>query len=96
MLHVESERAHLTWLKGGTASLVTIDDDTVTLRSSIPAPPGSRLEATLTVDASTAVKVKIHGSKLEQDGSFTLRGRLLEANRELRVRLAALTVLAAL
>jgi hypothetical protein len=82
--------AHLTWAKGGTATLLVIRDDAVTLRSSIPSPPGSRLEATLVSDTAVGVKVKIHGSKLESDGSFTLRGKLLEATRELRARLAAL------
>jgi hypothetical protein len=81
---------HLVWTKGGTASFLTIQDDVVTLRSSIPSPPGSRIEATLASDGSVAVKVKIHGSKLEPDGSFTLKGRLLDASRALRDRLALL------
>jgi hypothetical protein len=79
---------HLSWAKGGTASFLTIADDAVTLRSSIPSPPGSRLEASLVSDPAIAVKVKIHGSKLEADGTFTLKGRLLDANRALRDRLA--------
>jgi len=33
--------AHLTWNKGGTASFVTVAGDLVTLRSSIPSPPGA-------------------------------------------------------
>lgn len=81
---------HLTWSKGGTASFVTVADDLVTLRSTVPSPPGSRIEAALTSDPSVAVKVKVHGSKLEADGSFTLKGKLLDANRALRDRLAAL------
>lgn len=81
---------HLAWTKGGTASFLTVADDVVTLRSTTPSPPGSRIDATLTSDPPAAVKVKIHGSKLEADGSFTLKGRLLEANRALRDRLAAL------
>lgn len=86
----EPAHAHLTWTKGGTASFLTVADDAVTLRSSTPSPPGSRLEAVLTADGTTAVKVKIHGSKLEADGSFTLKGRLLDASRALRDRLATL------
>jgi hypothetical protein len=81
---------HLAWSKGGTASFLTVADDAVTLRSSTPSPPGSRIEATLVTDPPAAVKIKIHGSKLEPDGSFTLKGRLLDANRALRARLAAL------
>ena len=36
------------------------------------------------------MKIKMHGSKLEADGSFTLKGRVLEATRALRERLATL------
>jgi hypothetical protein len=81
---------HLAWSKGGTASFLTVVDDLVTLRSSTPSPPGSRIEATLASDPAVLVKIKIHGSKLEADGSFTLKGKLLDANRALRARLAAL------
>jgi hypothetical protein len=81
---------HLVWAKGGTASLLTIDQDNVTLRSSIPAPPGARLDAALVADPSVTMKIKMHGSKLQPDGSFTLRGRVLEATRALRERLVTL------
>jgi hypothetical protein len=81
---------HLLWAKGGTASFLTIAMDAVTLRSSIPSPPGARLEATLASEPSVSVTIKIHGSKLQPDGSFTLKGRLLEATRALRARIADL------
>ena len=81
---------HVVWAKGGTASFLVVTDDAVTLRSTTPAPPGSRLDATLITDPLVAVKIKIHGSKLAADGSFTLRGKLLEANRALRERVASL------
>lgn len=86
----ENEAAHLVWAKGGTAALLSIAQDAVTLRSTIPSPPGARLEATLAADPSVTLKIKIHGSKLQPDGSFTLKGRVLEATRALRDRLAAL------
>ena len=81
---------HVTFAKGGSASFVVVADDAVTLRSSIPSPPGSRLEGTLVAEPAAAVKIKIHGSKLDPDGTFTLRGKLLEANRALRDRIASL------
>jgi hypothetical protein len=81
---------HLAWAKGGTASLLTLAEDAVTLRSSIPSPPGSRLEATLIAEPSVAFKIKIHTSKLQPDGSFALKGRVLEASRALREKLSAL------
>jgi hypothetical protein len=82
--------AHLVWAKGGTASLLTVAQDNVTLRSSISSPPGARLDAALAADPSVTLKIKIHGSKLQPDGSFTLKGRVLEATRALRERLLAL------
>ena len=82
--------AHVAWSKGGTASFLTARDDNVTLRSTIPSPPGSRVDGTLSGEPVVAVRVKIYGSKLEADGSFTLKGRLLEANRALRDRVASL------
>lgn len=82
--------AHVTWAKGGTADFTLVDDDNVTLRSTTPSPPGARLEGTLIGDPPTGVKVKVHGSKREEDGSFTLRGKLLEATRGLRDRVASL------
>ena len=81
---------HLTWAKGGAAAFLTVKDDAVTLRSSIPSPPGSRLDATFAADPPTSIKIKIHTSKLEPDGTFTLKGRVLEATRALRARIATL------
>ena len=81
---------HVAWAKGGTALFLIVADDAVTLRSTVPSPPGSRLDATLLADPRLAIKIKIHGSKLEPDGTFTLRGKLLEANRSLRDRIARL------
>ena len=52
------------------------------------------MEATLigagagAVAEAVAVKIKIHSSKREQDGTFTLKGRLLEATRALREMVA--------
>lgn len=78
--------SHLVWAKGGTADVISIADDAIVLKSSTSAPPGARLEAKF---GDRTVKVKSHGSHKEEDGSFTLKGRLIDANRELRDALAA-------
>lgn len=78
---------HLAWQKGGTADIVELKDDAIVLRSTTPAPPGARLEATF---GDRPVKIKSHGTHKEADGTFTLKGRLVDANRELRDALAAL------
>jgi hypothetical protein len=82
--------ARLTWTHGGAAEIVAIGADTVTLVSTVPSPPGSRIEGTLVDDASAKVKVKIHASKKQDDGSFRLDGRPLDMTRELRERLVAM------
>jgi hypothetical protein len=81
---------HLAWVKGGHASVVSVERDTIVVSSTTPAPPGARLEATLLVEPAVPVKIKSHGSKREADGTFTLKGRLIDATRELSSRLAAL------
>ncbi len=82
--------AQLVWAKGGHAQVVSLADDAIVLRSTTPAPPGARLDATLAGDPPAAVKIKSHGSKREDDGSFVIKGRLVDATRELRARVAIL------
>lgn len=81
---------HLTWTKGGDASFVSLQGEAVVVRSSTPAPPGARLEGTLTTALPRPVKIKSHGSKREDDGQFVIRGRLVDATRETREAIAAL------
>jgi len=90
MSDLAAQPTHLAWAKGGHADVVRVDGDAIVLRSMTPAPPGARLEATLTDEPRALVKVKSHGTHREQDGSFTLKGRLIDATRELRERLTAL------
>ena len=80
---------HLTWAKGGHAEVVSVFGDAIVLRSTTSAPPGARLEAKL-AEPPTPVKIKSHGTHREEDGTFTLKGRLIDATRELRDKLASL------
>jgi hypothetical protein len=80
---------HLTWVKGVTAKIVRLEGDAIELRSTTSAPPGARLEAVL-IETGAPVKIKSHGSHKEADGSFTIKGRLIDATRELREKLGAL------
>lgn len=84
---------HLAWVKGGHARFASIEGEAVVVVSSTPAPPGARLEADLVADPEggpAKVKMKSHGSKLEADGTFTIKGRLIDVNRPLRDRLVKL------
>lgn len=80
----------IAWAKGGTATFLSAEGESVVLRSSIPSPPGSRLEATFVDEPKTALRIKVHGSKKEEDGSFTIKGRLVDATRETRERVHGL------
>ncbi|MGO8998866.1 MAG: hypothetical protein ACLQVI_36540 [Polyangiaceae bacterium] len=78
----------VAWAKGGEAVVVRLEGDSITLRSSIPSPPGSRIEGALAgPDDSDAVRVKVHSSKRQEDGSFVLEGRVLDMTRAVREKL---------
>jgi hypothetical protein len=85
--------ARIAWREGGEADVLSISADMVELYSTVPAPPGSRLEGTvLPADdpRPILVRVKIHGCRKQDDGAFLLRGRPLDLTREGRERLAAM------
>jgi hypothetical protein len=81
--------ARIVWSKGGEAEVLTLKDDAITLRSSIPSPPGSRIEGALRAGEPDPVRVKVHSSKRQDDGSFVLEGRMLDMTRALREKLSA-------
>jgi hypothetical protein len=84
---------HLDWEKGGTARIVAIAKDAVTLRSSVPSPPGSRVTGVLR-ESGEKVRLKIHSSKkqegAEADEAFLLEGRAIDLTRSMREHLEAL------
>lgn len=81
------------WQKGGEAEIVAIAIDKVSLLSTIPSPPGSRIDGALAMDpleGTTEVprlRVKVHGCKKEPDGRFRIEGRPLDLTRALLERL---------
>jgi hypothetical protein len=82
--------AHLEWEKGGSARFVAASADAVTLASSVPSPPGSRISGTLVDEPCVAVRLKVHGCRAEPDGTFRIEGRPLDLTREVRTRLEAM------
>jgi len=94
-----SAETHLRWtspsMKGGTARFVTVTDTTVTLVSSAPSPPGSRIDGVFLADEGVTFRVKIHGSKKGEDGTFALAGRPIDMTRDVRERILALLAAAA-
>jgi hypothetical protein len=82
--------AHVRWAKGGEARIVSITPDAIVLRSSVPCPPGSRVEGTLGDAPPATLRLKVHASKRQPEGDFLLQGRPLDLTRETRERLDAL------
>lgn len=79
---------HVRWQKDGSARLSKIEGgDIVVFRSTISSPPGSRLDGEM-VATKTSIRLKIHDCKLQSDGTYELRGRLLDVTRGLRVELS--------
>lgn len=77
----------IRWEGGGEAKLVRMTGELVSLISTTPHPPGSRVRGVL--DDGTPLTLKTHVSKKRDDGSFDLEGRLLDLRRDVRERLAA-------
>jgi hypothetical protein len=95
--------ARVTWAQGGEAGVVSIGADAVVLRSTVPSPPGSRIEGRVegpadvpgAVDgggagrAPLSLRVKVHGCKRQGEGEFMIVGRPIDLSREARDRLEA-------
>jgi hypothetical protein len=82
---------HVKWERGGEARVVKIDAQAIVLRSTVPSPPGSRIEGVVVGGgaggapaAKLRLRVKVHGSKKQDDGGFVLEGRPLDLPRETR------------
>jgi hypothetical protein len=86
----EEPRRHLVWTKGGHAEVLSLNGETVELRSTTSAPPGARLEATFAADPAQKLTIKSYGTRKEPSGAFALKGRLIDANTALRERVASL------
>ena len=85
--------AHLEWEGGGYAHLVSVNREAVTLLSTVPSPPGSRISGTLLPSPASVVRMKVHVCRAEPDGRFRLEGRALDLTRDLRARLEGLLAL---
>jgi hypothetical protein len=76
------------WVRGGEAFVERLVGDVITLRSTVPSPPGSRIEGTLDDPPAVVVRVKVHVSRKVAEGKFEIHARLLDATREVMERLA--------
>ena len=76
--------ARVSWSRGGEAQVVSIDAQAIVLRSTVPSPPGSRIEGTLVEAPAAALRVKVHASRKQPEGDFVLEGRPIDLPRETR------------
>jgi hypothetical protein len=82
--------AHLRWEKGGEARVLVASADAVTLESTTPSPPGSRIDGVLVGGSGRVVRVKVHASRREESGRFRIEGRPIDLTREAREELLLL------
>jgi hypothetical protein len=82
--------ARVTWARGGEARLESIAADAIALRSTVPFPPGSRVEGTVHGDGDAiTLRMKVHSSRRDGERDFLLQGRPIDLPRAARDRLAA-------
>jgi hypothetical protein len=76
----------VTVASGGVAAIVEAEGDHVTVRSSVPSPPGSTLALT---HEGLSLQVKVRGCKRLDDGElpFRIEGRFVSLTRALREQL---------
>ncbi len=65
-----------------------MDADKITLRSTHPSPPGSRIEGAVDGQRRVSLRVKVHLCRKQPDGAFVLEGRALDLTRADREALA--------
>jgi hypothetical protein len=76
----------LTVKSGGEAAIVENQGDHVTMRSSVPSPPGSTLAL---LHAGEAIQVKVRGCKRLDEATlpFRIEGRFVSLTRATREKL---------
>jgi len=78
---------HVTLQKGGQARVEALEGDRITVWSTIPSAPGSRLDGAL--GSGGALRIKVASCRKHGEG-FTIAGRLIDTTRAVRAELDAL------
>jgi hypothetical protein len=68
------------FVDAGEGVVLALKCDAITLRSSVPSPPGSRRDADL-LASGLRFKIKVHASRKQPDASYVLEGRLFDATK---------------
>lgn len=80
---------HLRLANEGTANIVALDGERVSLLATRASAPGCPLAGNL--EDATLVRVKVHRCR-KQGERFLIEGRLVDATRQLRERLGTLVL----
>lgn len=78
---------HLRLANDGTANIVALDGERVSLLATRASAPGCPLAGNL--EDATLVRVKVHRCR-KQGERFLIEGRLIDATRQLRERLGTI------
>jgi hypothetical protein len=82
--------AVIRWARGGEGRVVSLDARSMVVRSTIPSPPGSRIEGTIDGEPPLLLRMKVHSSRRQDDNDFVLEGRPLDLSRQAREWLESL------
>lgn len=82
--------ARVRWAGGGEARVLSIDARAIVLLSTVPLPPGARVEGTVEGEPPATLRVKVHASKKQGEAEFVLEGRPLDLPKVTRERLESL------
>ncbi len=81
---------HVRWASRGHASILSVNGDRIALCSTVPSPPGSRIEGAPVAASHSPLCVKVSSCRRQSDGDFVIEGRLIDATREVRQMLQAM------
>jgi hypothetical protein len=81
---------HVIWSKGGSATIVRLEQDRIDLASTIPSAPGSRLDGSV-AGGGGSMRVKV-ARCVRTEGGFAILGRLIDTTRDVRLELEKLAV----
>ena len=87
----------VAWARGGEARILALSAGAISLSSTVPWPPGSRVEGALRAEGlapagsvAPALRIKVHASRKAPDGDYLVEGRPIDMARTVRERLEAL------
>ncbi len=78
----------IRWKRGGDAEILSLEGESVEVKSTVSSPPGSRFDGEAEIDGHDRFlfRIKVHGCT-KREMHFYLQGRVLDLTRERRLAL---------